>query len=162
MSFDQKCRLVYSLNNRHYLADIIIEYNSYDPRLSEFTINNILDLGTEDKAVEAILEVSNKPSWLLRYVVPYRIGLELHESYRFVCDARAVTIKLKHKLYNEAQQFEYKDLVLSKFSWSSEAKRIKIEDRTVRHEYVEIRSFIETLPSFCNSITNYITHTYYD
>ena len=160
MSFPQQCRLVYSLNNRHYLADIIIEYDSYDPRLSEFVIEDILDLGSEEKAKEAILEVSSKPEYILRYTVPYNIGLEIYEDYIFRCDARAVNLKLKHKLYNKAQQFEYKDLVLSKFNWSSDAKKEKVEDRTVFHEYNDLRTFIEILPSFCRSIVNYITHHY--
>lgn len=150
--FKQKARLIYNLNNNNFVADVEIKYNAKDHKLSEFVL---LDLQTNVDSAQALKEVKNRPSWIVRYCVDYSIGKDM-SRYICKCNIRSVFYEVEHKMYKLSDQHEFYDTVFTKFTFKSMVKKKTLEDKTVWVEFSKVRSYLIATYFFSVGMTNYI------
>lgn len=159
MTLNQKAILIYSKNTVHYKGVVNIEYDNYDPRLSDFTLLEITSFKTEEDLFDELELIAQDPSLILKYCVPQKLGVIINEVINFKCRKNAVHLELPYKLYNLAQQNNYLDNVLNQFNFENKTFKQKIKTKTVYHEFSIERTFIENLLLFSNAVVNEISRT---
>lgn len=148
----RKARLIYSLNSKAFVGDLLIHYDTSDLRLS---LIELIDLQLSLSPLEALKEVANDPSVVVRICVDYTRGLEL-KRVNCKCDVKFTYTELDLKLYNLADQYDYLDNVFNKFIISDVKKKTVWETKTVFKDYSQLRSYIVSLYYFGVNIVNYI------